>query len=350
MLGTTDYVAPEQALGHAVTAQSDLYSLGVVLFEMLTGDVPFHGENQVAVAMHHVRDDLPDVQRGAPGGLQRARRRSSTARPRRTSHDRYRRRRRADRRPRGRARDRDGAQRASRPARRRPCCASLPGRKRRRLPEAHPASRGAGSPRIALLARRRRRLFALLAERAERGTGDAAAQAGAAGLSAVSLGQNAANDYDPIGGDGEHPLRGRRRARRRPAHDVVDGDLHDGNLAARRRASASPRRHARGSRRGDLRSRRRTPGLSRRGLRRRPRRALPDGVHRPALAAGRHDPGASAHATRVDLDTAGTKYRYYLVWITTLPPGQEKVKIAEIALYSRPRGALGRSKRRPQTR
>ncbi len=62
VLGTTDYVSPEQALGHAVTGQSDLYSLGVVLFEMLTGDVPFHGENQVAVAMKHVREDPPDVQ------------------------------------------------------------------------------------------------------------------------------------------------------------------------------------------------------------------------------------------------------------------------------------------------
>src|ERR671925_1268773 len=62
VLGTTDYVSPEQALGHDVNGQSDIYSLGVVLFEMLTGDVPFTGENQVAVAMKHVREDLPDVQ------------------------------------------------------------------------------------------------------------------------------------------------------------------------------------------------------------------------------------------------------------------------------------------------
>src|SRR5215510_393123 len=62
VLGTTDYVSPEQALGHQVTGQSDLYSLGIVLFEMLTGDVPFRGENQVAVAMKHVREQLPDVQ------------------------------------------------------------------------------------------------------------------------------------------------------------------------------------------------------------------------------------------------------------------------------------------------
>ena len=66
VLGTTDYVSPEQALGHAVTPQSDLYSLGVVLYEMLIGDVPFHGENQVAVAMRHVRDELPDVQARRP--------------------------------------------------------------------------------------------------------------------------------------------------------------------------------------------------------------------------------------------------------------------------------------------
>src|SRR4051812_7727834 len=62
VLGTTDYVSPEQALGHAVSGQSDLYSLGIVIFEMLTGDVPFKGENQVAVAMKHVREELPDVQ------------------------------------------------------------------------------------------------------------------------------------------------------------------------------------------------------------------------------------------------------------------------------------------------
>ncbi len=62
VLGTTDYVSPEQALGHSVTGQSDLYSLGIVLFEMLTGGVPFKGENQVAVAMKHVREQLPDVQ------------------------------------------------------------------------------------------------------------------------------------------------------------------------------------------------------------------------------------------------------------------------------------------------
>jgi len=62
VLGTTDYVSPEQALGRHVSGQSDLYSLGVVLYEMLVGEVPFRGENQVAVAMKHVREQIPDVQ------------------------------------------------------------------------------------------------------------------------------------------------------------------------------------------------------------------------------------------------------------------------------------------------
>src|SRR3954454_5066337 len=66
VLGTTDYVSPEQALGHEVTAQSDIYSLGIVLYEMLTGEAPFQADTQVAVAMKHVREPLPDVQRRRP--------------------------------------------------------------------------------------------------------------------------------------------------------------------------------------------------------------------------------------------------------------------------------------------
>ena len=62
VLGTTDYISPEQALGEDVDEQSDVYSLGIVLFEMLTGDVPFKADNQVGVAMKHVREPLPDVQ------------------------------------------------------------------------------------------------------------------------------------------------------------------------------------------------------------------------------------------------------------------------------------------------
>jgi hypothetical protein len=66
VLGTTDYVSPEQALGHEVTGQSDIYSLGVVLYESLTGTVPFSAPSHVAVATMHVRDEIPDLQKRRP--------------------------------------------------------------------------------------------------------------------------------------------------------------------------------------------------------------------------------------------------------------------------------------------
>jgi eukaryotic-like serine/threonine-protein kinase len=66
VLGTTDYVAPEQAMGKGVDPRSDVYSLGVVLYEMLIGQVPFHADSQVGVAMKHVNEELPDVQRRRP--------------------------------------------------------------------------------------------------------------------------------------------------------------------------------------------------------------------------------------------------------------------------------------------
>jgi eukaryotic-like serine/threonine-protein kinase len=61
VLGTTNYIAPEQASGQPVDAQTDVYSLGVVLYELLAGDVPFPGENFVAVAMKHVNEPPPNI-------------------------------------------------------------------------------------------------------------------------------------------------------------------------------------------------------------------------------------------------------------------------------------------------
>lgn len=66
VIGTTDYVAPEQAMGKGVDPRSDTYSLGIVLYEMLTGDVPFEADTQIGVAMKHVNEALPDVQTRRP--------------------------------------------------------------------------------------------------------------------------------------------------------------------------------------------------------------------------------------------------------------------------------------------
>jgi serine/threonine-protein kinase len=61
VLGTSNYLSPEQASGQQTTRATDVYSLGVVVYEMLTAEVPFPGENFVAVAMKHINEPPPDL-------------------------------------------------------------------------------------------------------------------------------------------------------------------------------------------------------------------------------------------------------------------------------------------------
>jgi serine/threonine-protein kinase len=67
VLGTAQYLAPEQAQGQQVDERSDLYSVGIVLYEMLTGTVPFKGDTAVTVALKHVNEAPPEPSQIVPG-------------------------------------------------------------------------------------------------------------------------------------------------------------------------------------------------------------------------------------------------------------------------------------------
>ena len=66
ILGSAHYLSPEQASGKPVDGNTDIYSLGVVLYEMLTGRVPFEGETPIAVALKHVREKVEPPTRYNP--------------------------------------------------------------------------------------------------------------------------------------------------------------------------------------------------------------------------------------------------------------------------------------------
>jgi serine/threonine-protein kinase len=323
VLGTTDYVSPEQALGHAVTGQSDLYSLGIVLFEMLTGDVPFHGENQVAVAMRHVREELPDLQ------LRRPEVSSALAAvvDRATQKDLGR-------------RYRDAAEliadledvlaietsRAGRATGEATAVLrTLPERSRRRLPLRLRIS-GPVALSLALLAAVAVAAVLLLAaHNAKRGTGASPGITRPPGTRDISLSQDAAHDYDPYGGDGEHPEQAPAAVDRDPNTAWSTETYRDGlqKPGVGIYVDAAPRVVAT---RMDI----RTPTLGWQGAvyvaASGPPKTLPD----PGWSkVGTID--ATAHLVNVDLDTAGKPFRYYLVWITKLPAAG-RAQIAEIDL------------------
>jgi eukaryotic-like serine/threonine-protein kinase len=66
IMGTAQYLSPEQAQGHAVTATSDLYSIGVMLYEMLAGRLPFEGDSAVSIALKHLSEQPPPISQLRP--------------------------------------------------------------------------------------------------------------------------------------------------------------------------------------------------------------------------------------------------------------------------------------------
>ena len=66
VMGSVHYLAPEVARGEAATRQSDIYSLGIVFYELLSGEVPFHGEQAVQIAMKHMREEIPSIRKLNP--------------------------------------------------------------------------------------------------------------------------------------------------------------------------------------------------------------------------------------------------------------------------------------------
>ncbi len=336
VLGTTDYVSPEQALGQAVTGQSDVYSLGVVLFEMLTGEVPFRGSSPVAVAMKHVREDVPDVQRLRPGVS------AATAAvvERAVSKDLTR------RYPDAASMVADleevlaveAARSGQATGEVTSVLRTLPAPARRRLPwrMRHPARWVVSLALLAAIV-----AIALIAGGlgTHRGTGVPAGVAGHAGLEPVQLSQTAAHGYNPFGTGPEN---------RDQIENLVDGDpnttwdseqYYEGTLKKPGGTGlgvyldAAPRVLAKA-----LEIQTATPGFAVQIYAAdRIELELPYGSSTSLSARGWLGPvGASAHVhdgERIPLTLSGHPHRYYLVWLTTLPPGMESASLNELTLF-----------------
>ncbi|HEY2142313.1 MAG TPA: protein kinase [Solirubrobacteraceae bacterium] len=335
VLGTTDYVSPEQALGQSVTGQSDIYSLGVVLYEMLTGEVPFSGETPVAVAMRHVREDVPDVQTLRPEVS------AATASivERATATDLARRYRDAQ----TMIADLEEvlALEASRSGQATGEVTSvlrtLPGSARRRLPwrMRHPVR---WLVSLALIGGVVALTLALAADRAHRGTGVGVGVISKPGLSPVALGQTSAHDYNPFGTGPEN---------RSQVPNAVDSDpnttwstehYYDGTLKKAGGVGVGLYLDAAPGVVGKaIEIQTPTPGFAVQiyatdhiDL------SKPYGDSTSLAARGWLGPvGESAvvhDRERLQLDVGGKSLRYYLVWITKLPPGSQSASIADLTL------------------
>lgn len=327
VIGTTDYVSPEQAIGKPVTGQSDLYSLGIVLYEMLCGEVPFAAENQVAVAMKHVREDLPDVQACRPE-ISAA---LAAVVDRATEKDLRR------RYPDANAMIADleevlaieTARSGYATGEVTSVLRTLPSSARRRLPlRLRSPSRTVAS--LVLLAVVAAASVVLLATHTHRGTGSSPTISPPPAEQPVPLAADSAHDYDPYGSNKmEHPEQ---------AAFVVDSDPNSawstetyqgGNLAkpgvgiyldafpgvsARSIVIETP-----------------TPGFSAQVFvsKTKPSANPPPG----GLGAPLASVASVHHRETVQLDTAGDVFRYYLVWIVKLPPNNDKATISTLALF-----------------
>jgi eukaryotic-like serine/threonine-protein kinase len=333
VLGTTDYVSPEQALGEPVTGQSDLYSLGIVLYEMLTGAVPFQGETPVTVAMRHVRERVPDVQANRP----EASAATAAAVERATAVDL------GERYPNAETMIADleealaleAARSGQATAEVATMLRTLPPTSRRRLPwhMRHPARWVAS---LAVLAAA---IVGIVlwqaAGHTHRGVPpDVKPQRG---LQPVDLAQNAAYSYNPFGNGPEAPSE---------VSNVLDGDPNttwstehyfEDNLADKPGVGiyldAAPGVQARA-----LVIQTPTPGF-RAGVYASNafNESLPYGNSTPITQRGwtQVAPARSIGAnTKITLnDPAAVAYRYYLIWIVALPPGSENAEISEVALF-----------------
>jgi serine/threonine-protein kinase len=335
VLGTTDYVSPEQALGQAVTGQSDLYSLGIVLYEMLTGEVPFSGESPVAVAMRHVREDVPDVQ------LLRPEVSAATAAvvDRATAKDlrqRY---------PDAAAMVADLEEALAIEASRSgqatgevtSVLQTLPGSARRRLPwRMRSPVRWVAS--LALLVAIVVIALVLIAGSTHRGTGVPQGVQAGGGLEPVHLSQTAAHSYNPFGTGPENPNR---------VQNVVDSDPNtswstetyyegslkkSGGVGTGVYLDAAPGVVARA-----VEVQTSTPGFAVQvyGATHEPR-SLPYGDSTPLSARGWQGPlaAAAAVADKETIHFAGARqFRFYLFWLTSLPPGKQLAQINELTLF-----------------
>jgi eukaryotic-like serine/threonine-protein kinase len=322
VLGTTDYVSPEQALGHEVTPQSDIYSLGVCLYEMLTGEVPFKAETQVGVAMKHVREPLPDVQRRRPevsaalaAIVERATAKEIENRYPRVDDMVY---------DLERVLAIEAARTGEATGEATTVLRALPGDTADFAPARLRAPRRVlftSMIALGIVAG----LIAYFATRTEKGPGRAVTPKEKGGLAAVQLGSKAASDFDPQG-DGTESSDATQNAIDGNRTTYWDTETYHAGFAGSDKQGVGLYVHADSpvaAKRIDLVTS--TPGWRATIY---ASNSVPQSIRGWAQVSRSTKVGQDQSIT---LDTRGQRFGNYLVWITSLPPGN-KATIAELSL------------------